>query len=51
MTPERCLVERLGAAVAGVHELLDQLAAADALITDLVAENEQLRRRLAVDAK
>jgi hypothetical protein len=44
MNPD--ITRRLDAAVDKVTELVAQLAAADRLIEDLVAENEQLRDKL-----
>ena len=37
---------RLGEAARRVEQLVDELAAADELVTELVAENERLRARL-----
>ena len=41
------VLARLGLAVAGVFDLVEQLAAADDLVAELLAENEQLRECLA----
>jgi regulator of replication initiation timing len=40
------LSARLGEAARRVEQLVDELAAADELVTELVAENERLRARL-----
>lgn len=44
---EPSILARLGLAVADVCDVVEQLAAADELITELVAENLVLRERLA----
>lgn len=42
------LEERFEVAFSGVFEIAEQLAAADDLISELVAENDDLRARLAL---